>query len=60
MAIYLHHFQVIIHSKKKQYCQHVLLPEEGFSRNRTDEPLKQFACSLPAVVDSSQVWQQSI
>lgn len=36
---------------------HTLLPEESFSRNGTDEPLKQFARSLPAVVDSRQVRQ---
>lgn len=34
------------------------MPEKGLGRNRVDEPLKQLAGSLPAVVDFCQVGQQ--
>lgn len=37
-----------------------LAPEEGLGRNGVDEPLEQLARSLPAVVHSRQVTQQSI
>lgn len=52
-----------IGSQREGRDQHTLLctvPEEGFCRDGADEPLKQFARSLPAVVDFCQVGQQSI
>lgn len=34
------------------------LPEEGLGRNRADEPLEQFARSLPTVVNRRKVSKQ--